>query len=121
MSADIDKIVKELGQLTVIEALNLSKKLAKEWDIDLDAYQKGADAPVEPVIAPTTKSIILLSFGEKKMGVLKEIKSILGLGLMEAKKFIEDLPRSVKENEEINEAETLKKQLEEAGGTVELK
>ena len=121
MSADIDKIVKELGQLTVVEAGELAKKLSKEWDIDLNALQ-AAPAPVEPVVEEKlTRTIILTSFGEKKMGVLKVVKEILGLGLMEAKHFVEALPNPVKEDIDIEEAEKLKKQLEEAGGTVQLK
>jgi len=122
--ANIDTLVKELGQLTVLEALDLSKKLAKEWNIDLDNLQSApaqasASAPAEE---KATATVMLTGFGEnKKIPVLKAIKDILGLGLIEAKNFVEDLPKPVKEDIEKEEVEKLKKQLEEAGGTVELK
>ena len=122
MSADIDKIVKELGQLTVVEAGELAKKLSKEWDIDLDALQA---APVQaPVIATesTTTTVMLTGFADgKKIPMIKAVRPILDLGLLEAKNFVEDLPKVVKEDLEKEEAEKLKKILEEAGGTVELK
>jgi large subunit ribosomal protein L7/L12 len=119
--ANIDTLVKELGQLTVLEALDLSKKLSKEWNIDLDALQ-AAPAQVAEVVESTTTTVILTGFpAGKKIPVLKAIKEILGLGLMEAKTFVESLPKPVKEEIEKEEADKIKKQLEDAGGTVELK
>jgi large subunit ribosomal protein L7/L12 len=120
--ADIDAIVKELGQLTVLEACELSKKLAKEWDIDLDNLQSAPAQASEPVVEKSTATVMLTGFADnKKIPVLKVIKEALGLGLLEAKQFVESVPKAVKEEIEKDEAEKLKKQLEEAGGTVELK
>ena len=120
--ANIDTLVKELGQLTVLEALDLSKKLAKEWNIDLDALQAAPAQAPEVVAESTTATVMLMSFADgKKIPMIKAVRPILDLGLIEAKNFVEDLPRAVKEDLEKDEAEDLKKVLEEAGGTVELK
>ena len=119
--SNIDTLVNELGQLTVLEALELSKKLSKEWNIDLDSLQT-APAPAPVVIESTTATVMLTSFLDgKKIPIIKAVRPILGLGLIEAKNFVEDLPKVVKEDIEKEEAEKLKKILEEAGGTVELK
>ena len=120
--ANIDTLVKELGQLTVLEALELSKKLSKEWDIDLDSLQA---APVQaPVVVtePTTATVMLTGHEPaKKISVLKKVREYFeGMGLLEAKNFVENLPKPVKEDIEREEAEEVKKVLEEAGGTVEL-
>jgi len=119
--ANIDTLVKELGQLTVLEALELSKKLSKEWDIDLDRLQA---APVQaPVVTESTTATVMLTGHEpdKKISVLKKIREYFeGMGLLEAKNFVENLPKPVKEDIEREEAEEVKKVLEEAGGTVEL-
>ncbi len=120
--ANIDTLVKELGQLTVLEALELSKKLSKEWNIDLDNLQAAPAQASAPAEDKATATITLTGFAEnKKIPVLKAIKEILGLGLMEAKNFVEDLPKTVNEEIEKEEADKIKKQLEDAGGTVELK
>ena len=121
--ANIDTLVKELGQLTVLEALELSKKLSKEWDIDLDALQTAPAQVAEVVVEEsTTATIMLTGFAPgKKIPIIKAVRPMLDLGLLEAKNFVEDLPKAVKENIEKDEAEKLKKILEEAGGTVELK
>ena len=119
--ANIDTLVKELGQLTVLEALDLSKKLSKEWNIDLDALQVAPVQVAEVVEESTTATVMLTSFDAgKKIPMIKAVRPILGLGLIEAKNFVEDLPRAVKEDIDQEEAEKLKKVLEEAGGTVEL-
>ena len=101
--ANIDTLVQELGQLTVLEALELSKKLSKEWNIDLDNMMSA------PGFDPA-----------RKMQVLKLVKTLNELGLMEAKTFVESVPKAVKEDIDKVEAEQIKKQLEEAGGTVDL-
>ena len=121
--ANIDTLVKELGQLTVLEALELSKKLSKEWDIDLDALQTAPAQVAEVVVEEsTTATVMLTSFANgKKIPIIKAVRPMLDLGLLEAKNFVEDLPKVVKEDIEKDEAEKLKKVLEEAGGTVELK
>ena len=120
--ANIDTLVKELGQLTVLEALELSKKLSKEWNIDLDAVQAAPAQVAEVVEESTTATIMLTGFAPgKKIPIIKAIKPMLDLGLLEAKNFVEDLPKLVKEDIDKEEAEKVKKILEEAGGTVELK
>ena len=120
--ANIDTLVKELGQLTVLEALDLSKKLSKAWNIDLDALQTAPAQALEVATESTTATVMLTSFLDgKKIPIIKAVRPILGLGLIEAKNFVEDLPRTVKEDIDKEEAEKLKKVLEEAGGTVELK
>ena len=99
--ADINALVKELGQLTVLEALELSKQLSKEWDIDLDSLQA---APAQaPAVATesATATVMLTGFGEsKKIPVIKAVRPILDLGLLEAKNFVESLPKAVKEDVE---------------------
>ena len=118
--ANIDTLVKELGQLTVLEALELSKKLSKEWNIDLDNLQAAPAQASAPVEEKATATVMLKGFGEKKINVLKAVKEIMGLGLMEAKNFVEALPKAVVEEVDKDQAEKVKKQLEDAGGTVEL-
>ena len=118
--SDIDSLVKQLGQLTVIEALELSKKLSKEWNIDLDNLQAAPAQTQAPVEEKATATVTLKSFGEKKINVLKKVKEIMGLGLMEAKQFVEALPKAVVEDVDKEEAEKVKKELEDVGGTVEL-
>ena len=119
---NIDNLIEELGKLTVIEAGELSKRLEEAWGLDLNAYLgASAPAPVE-VIESTTATVMLTSFADgKKIPMIKAIRPILDLGLLEAKNFVEDLPKVIKEDIEKEEAEKLKKILEEAGGTVELK
>ena len=118
--ADINTLVKELGQLTVLEALELSKKLSKEWNIDLDNLQAAPAQASAPVVEKATATVTLTGFGDKKINVLKKVKEIMGLGLMEAKQFVEALPKAVVEEVEKEQAEKVKKDLEEAGGTVTL-
>ena len=118
----IDNLIEELGKLTVIEAGELSKRLEEAWGLNLNAYLgASAPAPVE-VIESTTATVMLISFADgKKIPMIKAVRPILDLGLLEAKNFVEDLPKAVKEDIDKKEAEELKKVLEEAGGTVELK
>ena len=120
--ADINALVKELGQLTVLEALELSKQLSKEWNIDLDSLQAAPAQASAPPVEKATATVMLTGFAEgKKIPIIKAVRPILDLGLLEAKNFVEDLPKAVKEDLEKEEAEKLKKILEEAGGTVQLK
>ena len=120
--ANIHTLINELGQLTVLEALELSRRLSKEWDIDLDAVQDDPTQVSKVATESATATVMLTSFADgKKIPIIKAIRPILGLGLLEAKNFVEDLPQAVKEDLEKEEAEKLKKILEEAGGTVELK
>lgn len=118
----LESLVKDLGQLNVMEALELSKRLAKEWNIDLDNMVAGAPAVAGAVAEEkATATVVLEGFGEKKINVLKAVKEIMGLGLMEAKTFVEALPKPVVEDADKDKAEEIKKKLEEAGGTVSLK
>ena len=122
MTKNIDSLVEELGKLTVVEALDLAKKLGEEWNIDLDNLQAGQSAPAEaPKAEDAPVSIILTGYGEKKINVLKAVKEIMGLGLMEAKQFVEALPKPLEEDVDKEKAEEIKKKIEEAGGTVEIK
>ena len=122
MASVIDGLVEQLGKLTVIEAGELSKKLEKVWNLDLSALTS-APAPVNVVDEETSLvKVILTGFAPgKKIPIIKAIRPILELGLIEAKNFAEDLPKAVKEDLDKADAEKLKQILEEAGGTVELK
>ena len=119
---NIDNLIEQLGKLTVVEAGELSKRLEKAWGLDLSALTS-APAPASVVQEEsTTATVMLTSFADgKKIPIIKAVRPILGLGLIEAKNFVEDLPQVVKVDLEKEEAEKLKKILEEAGGTVELK
>ena len=119
--ADINKLVNEIGKLTMQEAADMAKIMEDQWGIQASNLQAAAPTPVAVLEEKNTATVILKSFGEKKMGVLKVVKEVLELGLMEAKNFVEDLPKTVEENLEIAHAEELKKKLEDAGGTAELK
>ena len=122
--ADLDKLVTELSKLTVIEAAELSKKLEEEWGVS-------AAAPAATIVAPggdgpaaaeekVEFDVILKSFGEKKINVIKEVRALTGLGLKEAKDLVEGAPKPVKEGVSKDEAEEVKKKLEGAGAQVEL-
>ena len=120
---NIDTLVEQLGKLTVIEAGELSKKLEKVWGLDLNALTSApVQAPEPEPEVKTTATVVLTAFADgKKIPVLQKIRKYKDMGLMEAKNFVEDLPGTVSENVLIEDAETMKQQLEEAGGTVELK
>ena len=122
--ADLEKIVGDLSKLTVIEAADLSKLLEEKWGISAAAPVAAVAAPAVAVEAAVEKDefdVILASFGEKKINVIKEVRALTGLGLKEAKDLVEAAPKAVKEGVGKEEAESAKKQLEEAGATVELK
>jgi large subunit ribosomal protein L7/L12 len=122
--ADLDKLVTELSKLTVIEAAELSKKLEEEWGVSAAAPAAVAVAPgAAPEAAAEEKTdfdVVLKAVGDKKINVIKEVRAVTGLGLKEAKDLVEGAPKSVKEGVEKDEAEEIKKKLEEAGATVEL-
>ncbi len=122
--ADLEKIVGDLSKLTVIEAADLSKLLEEKWGVSAAAPVAAVAAPVVAEEAAAEKdefNVILASFGEKKINVIKEVRALTGLGLKEAKDLVEAAPKAVKEGVGKEEAESAKKQLEEAGATVELK
>jgi large subunit ribosomal protein L7/L12 len=114
--ADIAKLVDQLSELTVLEAADLAKALEEKWGVSAAAAV--AAAPAEE---KTEFDVILTGDGGKKINVIKEVRAITGLGLGEAKALVEGAPKPVKEGVNKDEAEKIKKQIEEAGGTVELK
>ncbi|WP_017664913.1 50S ribosomal protein L7/L12 [Porphyrobacter sp. AAP82] len=122
--ADIAKLVEELSQLTVLEAAELAKALEEAWGVSAAAAVAVAAGPVaaaEAVEEQTEFDVILTGDGGKKIQVIKEVRAITGLGLTEAKALVEGAPKAVKEGINKAEAEEIKKKIEEAGGTVELK
>ena len=121
--ADLQKIVDDLSALTVLEAAELSKMLEEHWGVSAAApvAAAAAAAPAEAAEEKDEFDVILASAGDKKINVIKEVRAITGLGLKEAKDLVEAAPKAVKEGISKGEAEELKKQLEEAGATVELK
>ncbi len=125
--AELEKIVEELSSLTVLEAAELSKMLEEKWGVSAAApvaVAAVAGAPAAGAAAAEEKDsfdIILTGFGDKKINVIKEVRGITGLGLKEAKDLVEGVPKPVKEGVNKDEAAAIKKQLEEAGATVEVK
>jgi large subunit ribosomal protein L7/L12 len=123
--ADIAKLVEELSQLTVLEAAELAKALEEAWGVSaaaavaVAAPAAGGDAPAAE--EQTEFDVILTGDGGKKIQVIKEVRAITGLGLTEAKALVEGAPKALKEGVNKAEAEEIKKKIEEAGGTVELK
>ncbi len=125
--ADLDKLVDELSNLTVVEAAELSKRLETKWGVSAAAPVAmampgaGGGAAAEAAVEKTEFSVILTAAGEKKINVIKEVRAITSLGLKEAKDLVEGAPKAVKEGINKDEAAKLKKQLEDAGATVEVK
>lgn len=123
--SDLNKIAEELSGLTIIQVSELVKMLEAKWGVS-------AAAPVAAAVATsagsaavseekTSFSVILASFGENKIGVIKEVRAITGLGLAEAKTLVESAPKSIKDGVSKDESEAIKKQLEAAGAKVEIK
>ena len=125
--ADLEKIADELSGLTVMEAAELSKLLEEKWGVSAAAPVAVAAAPGAgggDAAAAEEKDefdVVLASFGEKKIDVIKEVRAITGLGLKEAKDLVESAPKAIKEGAPKAEAEEIKGKLEAAGATVELK
>ena len=126
--ADLQKLVDDLSALTVLEAAELSKLLEEKWGVSVAAAVAvaapaagGAGAGAAAAEEKTEFDVILTGDGGKKINVIKEVRAITGLGLTEAKTLVESAPKAVKEGVNKDEAEKIKKQIEEAGGTVELK
>jgi large subunit ribosomal protein L7/L12 len=125
---DLAKLVDDLSALTVIEAAQLSKMLEERWGVSaaapvaVAALGAGAAAPVAEAAAEKTEfDVILAAIGDKKINVIKEVRAITSLGLKEAKDLVEAAPKPVKEGVNKEEAAKIKKQLEDAGATVEIK
>ena len=124
--ADIQSLVDQLSELTVLEAADLAKALEEKWGVSAAAAVAAAPAAGGGAAAPAAEEqtefdVILTGDGGKKINVIKEVRAITGLGLGEAKALVEGAPKPVKEGVNKEEAEKIKKQIEEAGGTVELK
>jgi large subunit ribosomal protein L7/L12 len=124
--ADLAKLVDDLSALTVLEASELSKLLEEKWGVSAAApvavaAAPGAAAPAAAVEEKTEFDVVLASFGENKINVIKEVRAITGLGLGEAKALVEGAPKTIKEAASKADAEDIKKKLEAAGAKVELK
>jgi large subunit ribosomal protein L7/L12 len=124
--ADIQSLVDQLSELTVLQAAELAKALEERWGVSAAAAVAAAPAGGGGAAAPaeeekTEFDVILTGDGGKKINVIKEVRAITGLGLGEAKALVEGAPKAVKEGIGKAEAEEIKKKIEDAGGTVELK
>ena len=124
--ADLQKLVDELSTLTVLEAAELSKLLEEKWGVSAAAPVAVAAAPAAaaaaaPAEEQTEFTVILAKAGDKKINVIKEVRTITGLGLKEAKDLVEGAPKPVKEGVSKDEAAKIRKMLEEAGAAVEVK
>ncbi|MBK8176088.1 MAG: 50S ribosomal protein L7/L12 [Rhodospirillales bacterium] len=125
--SNLDQLVDQLSSLTVLEAAQLSKMLEEKWGVSAAAPVAAAAAPAaaaaaaEPVEEQTEFDVILTAVGDKKINVIKEVRAVTSLGLKEAKDLVEAAPKTVKEGLKKEEAEQIKKKLEEAGATVEIK
>jgi large subunit ribosomal protein L7/L12 len=126
--ANLQHLVDELSKLTVLEAAELSKLLEEKWGVSaaapvaVAAASGGAAGAAAPAaIEKTEFTVVLMAAGDKKINVIKEVRAITGLGLKEAKDLVEGAPKEVKADVSKDEAEKIKKQLEDAGAKVELK
>ena len=125
--ADLEKIVDDLSELTVMEAAELAKMLEDKWGVSAAAPVAVAAAPGaaaaegEAAEEKTDFTVVLSSFGDKKINVIKEVRAITGLGLKEAKDLVEGVPKEVKEGVAKDEADKIKEQLEAAGAAVEIR
>ena len=125
-ASSVDKVFDSLGSMTVLELVELKKKIEDEWGITAAApvavaapgAPAGDGAPAEE---KTSFDVVLTGAGDKKIQVIKVVRAVTGLGLKEAKDLVDGAPKPVKEGVPKAEAETIKKKLEDAGGTVELK
>ena len=124
--ADLEKIAEDLSALTVLEAAELSKLLEEKWGVSAAAAPvavavAGGDAGGAAAAEKSEFDAVLTGAGASKINVIKEVRAITGLGLKEAKDLVEAAPKAVKESVSKDEAEEIKKKLEEAGATVEIK
>ena len=124
--SDLNAIVDQLSSLTVMEAAELAKLLEEKWGVSAAApvavaAMPGAGAAAAPVEEKTEFDVILVSAGDKKIQVIKEVRAITGLGLKEAKDLVEGAPKPVKEGVSKDEAAKIKAQIEAAGGQIDIK
>ncbi len=123
MAANLDKIVEQLSELTVMEAAELSKLLEEKWGVTAAAAapaMMAAAAPAEAAEEKDSFDVVLEAAGGNKIAVIKEVRSITGLGLKEAKDLVDAGGKTIKEGVKKAEAEEMKKKLEEAGATIKL-
>ncbi len=127
--ANLEKIVDQLSNLTVLEAAELSKMLEEKWGVSAAAPvavaaaapgAAGEEAAAEAAEEKTEFTVVLMAFGDKKINVIKEVRAVTSLGLKEAKDLVESAPKPVKEGVSKEESDKIKQQLEEAGATVEI-
>ena len=125
--ANLEQLADQLSTLTVLEAAQLSKMLEEKWGVSaaapvaVAAAAPTAAVPAEPADEQTEFDVVLTAVGDKKINVIKEVRAVTNLGLKEAKDLVESAPKTVKEAVKKEEAEQIKKKLEEAGATVEIK
>ena len=121
--ADLNKIIDDLSSLTVVEAAELSKQLEEKWGVTAAAVATApaTGAGAEPAEEQSEFTIVLVSSGEKKINVIKEVRAVTSLGLKEAKDLVEGAPKEIKSGVNKKEAEEIKKKLEVAGAKIELK
>jgi large subunit ribosomal protein L7/L12 len=124
--ADLNALVDELSQLTVMEAAQLSKMLEEKWGVSASAPVQqaqdwGASEPAEPIEEQTEFTVTLTAIDPaKKLNVIKEVRTITSLGLKEAKELVESAPKVIRESANKDDANKIKKQLEDVGGIVTL-
>jgi large subunit ribosomal protein L7/L12 len=129
MATTTDKLVEQLGSMTVLELVELKKRLEEEWGVSAAAPVAVAAAPAAAGAAgdgaaaeeKTDFDVVLTAAGDKKIQVIKVVRAVTGLGLKEAKDLVDAAPKPVKEGVAQDEADSIKSQLEEAGASVELK
>ena len=127
MAADLNALIDQLSQLTVMEAANLVKELEKKWGVSAAAVAVagpaagGGAAAAAPAEEKTEFTVVLANAGANKINVIKEIRAITGLGLKEAKDLVAGAPKTVKEGVNKDDAKKMKDQLTAAGATVEIK
>ena len=118
---DLNKIIDELSKLTVVEAADLSKQLEEKWGVTAAAPVAAVVPGAAPAEEKTEFTVFLAAIGDKKINVIKEVRSFTGLGLKEAKDLVEAAPKEIKAGVAKKEAEEVKKKLEAAGAKIELK
>tara|TARA_B110000196_G_C20772992_1_gene487505 strand:- start:120 stop:482 length:363 start_codon:yes stop_codon:yes gene_type:complete len=118
---DLNKIIDELSKLTVVEAADLSKQLEEKWGVTAAAPVAAAVPGAAPAEEKTEFTVFLAAIGDKKINVIKEVRSFTGLGLKEAKDLVEAAPKEIKAGVAKKDAEEVKKKLEAAGAKIELK
>ncbi len=119
---DVEKFISDLKEMSVLELNELVKAIEEEFGVTAAAVVAGpAGAGEQKEEAPSTYNVVLASFGQNKVAVIKVVKELLGLGLAEAKALVDAAPKALKEGASVDEANAMKAKLEEAGATVELK